>query len=292
VKEGVRYDELRERKRKAGARGRYEESIKLVAISVLAYCHADNLQQRRWRFDNGNAAGHSRCMGQFNMGQCNMGALEKREVTVGYFNKNRFSLRQVVVLLALAFSGLALLSYGAITIPNSFTPGSTISSSEMNVNFGAVKTAIDSLQNVRTGYVSVAAVAAGAQHPASTSTDIANIGGSQGRYMTAGVSDSLVAPVQLPHGATITQVTYVCYDNDATYSSNAYLVHVANTNYSIVASVSTAGQDPNNQVISSGALSIAVDNSVDAYYVLMQMYTGAGTNLIPVRFIIQYTYTL
>jgi hypothetical protein len=221
-----------------------------------------------------------------------MGALEKGEVVVGYFNKKRYSLGQAVVLLAVAFSGIALMSYGAITIPNTFTPGSTISSSQVNDNFLAIKAAIDSLQNVRTGYVSVSAVAAGAQHPASTSTDITNIGGSQGRYMTAGVSDFLVAPVQLPHGATVTQVTYVCYDNDATYNSNAYLVHVANTVYSISASVSTTGQDTNNQVVSGGALSIAVDNNVDSYYVMMQMYTAAGTNVVPVRFVIQYTYTL
>ena len=60
-------------------------------------------------------------------------------------SKKRFSLRQVIVMLAIVISGIAVISYGAVTIPNTFSSGDTISSSEVNQNFTAVKTAIDSM---------------------------------------------------------------------------------------------------------------------------------------------------
>ncbi|HTG01929.1 MAG TPA: hypothetical protein VK654_15215 [Nitrospirota bacterium] len=57
---------------------------------------------------------------------------------MGYFNKKRFSLKQVVVMLTITFAGIAVLSSAAVTIPHVFSPGNTISSSEMNENFAAL----------------------------------------------------------------------------------------------------------------------------------------------------------
>jgi hypothetical protein len=65
---------------------------------------------------------------------------------MSYFSKNRFSLRQVVLILTIVFIGIAVLSYATVTIPNTFTSGTTISSSQVNANFAAVKEAIDPLQ--------------------------------------------------------------------------------------------------------------------------------------------------
>ncbi len=65
---------------------------------------------------------------------------------MSYFSIKRFSLRQVVILLSIVFAGIAIISYATVTIPNTFSSGSTISSSQMNANFTAVKDAIDPLQ--------------------------------------------------------------------------------------------------------------------------------------------------
>lgn len=65
---------------------------------------------------------------------------------MSYFSKNRFSLRQVVLLLTIVFIGVAVISYATVTIPNTFTSGTTISSSQMNDNFTAIKNAIEPLQ--------------------------------------------------------------------------------------------------------------------------------------------------
>jgi len=61
-----------------------------------------------------------------------------------YFSKKRFSMKQVVFLLSLVIAGIAIFAYAStVTIPNTFTSGTTISSSQMNANFTAVKTAVD-----------------------------------------------------------------------------------------------------------------------------------------------------
>lgn len=63
---------------------------------------------------------------------------------MGYFDKKRFTMGQVVGLLSIVFLGAAVIAYAStVTIPNTFTSGTTISSSEMNDNFSAVKSAVD-----------------------------------------------------------------------------------------------------------------------------------------------------
>lgn len=56
---------------------------------------------------------------------------------MGYFNQKRFTMRQVVGLLAVAFLGIAVIAY-AVTVPNTFTSGTPISSSQVNANFTAL----------------------------------------------------------------------------------------------------------------------------------------------------------
>jgi hypothetical protein len=65
---------------------------------------------------------------------------------MGYFRKKRFSLGEVVGLLAIA---LAIIGYAAsVTVPNTFSPGTTISSTEVNDNFTALKNGIDENKSV------------------------------------------------------------------------------------------------------------------------------------------------
>lgn len=65
---------------------------------------------------------------------------------MSYFNKKRFSMRQVVGLLTGVFFGITVIAYAAVNIPYSFTSGNPIRASEMNDNFTAVKNAVDALE--------------------------------------------------------------------------------------------------------------------------------------------------
>jgi hypothetical protein len=73
---------------------------------------------------------------------------------MGNFQKQRFSLGQVVIMLALVFIGIAVISYAAVTIPYTFTSGTTISSSEVNANFQALKEGMPGIQFLNIGSVS------------------------------------------------------------------------------------------------------------------------------------------
>ncbi len=60
----------------------------------------------------------------------------------------RYRIRYIL----LAITALGLLVWGAaLTIPNSFTDGDVISASEMNANFTAVKSAVDTLETQQPG---------------------------------------------------------------------------------------------------------------------------------------------
>lgn len=61
-----------------------------------------------------------------------------------HFSKKRFSLRQVIGMLTAVIVGGAALAYASsVTIPYTFTSGSTASSSEVNANFQALANAIN-----------------------------------------------------------------------------------------------------------------------------------------------------
>ena len=61
---------------------------------------------------------------------------------MSYFNKMRFTMRQVVGLLTIVFLGIAVIAYAA-SIPSTFSSGQTISSSAVNQNFQALADAIN-----------------------------------------------------------------------------------------------------------------------------------------------------
>ncbi len=68
--------------------------------------------------------------------QTNQGSL-----TMLYFRKKRFS----AGLLSVIFVWVAVSAHAQVTIPNTFTSGTTISSSQVNANFTALKNAVDPL---------------------------------------------------------------------------------------------------------------------------------------------------
>lgn len=60
-----------------------------------------------------------------------------------YLSKDRFSLRQVAGMLTLVIVGVSVLAYAAVTIPYTFTSGTTAKSSEVNANFQALADAMN-----------------------------------------------------------------------------------------------------------------------------------------------------
>jgi hypothetical protein len=117
-----------------------------------------------------------------------------------------------------------------LTIPHSFSADTPARSAEVNANFGATETAVNSKQDqlsgtncatgealqsittdgtgscvelnpTRTGYLSLPgeAFVSASGGPVSTSSD------NGGAYVAASAADTLVAPVHLPHGAVITE---------------------------------------------------------------------------------------
>lgn len=68
---------------------------------------------------------------------------------MGHFRNKRFSLGEVIGLLAAVLVGVAVIGYAAsVTVPNTFSPGTTIRSDEVNDNFTALKDGIDQNKSV------------------------------------------------------------------------------------------------------------------------------------------------
>ena len=75
---------------------------------------------------------------------------------MSYFNKKKFTMRQVVGLLTGVFLGITVIAYAAVTVPNTFTSGTTISSSQVNANFTALGNAMPAVKAVEsTNYTTV-----------------------------------------------------------------------------------------------------------------------------------------
>ncbi len=65
-----------------------------------------------------------------------------------YFSKERFSLRQVVGMLTMVIVGISVIAYATVTIPYTFTSGTTAKSSEVNANFTALANAMPGIKDV------------------------------------------------------------------------------------------------------------------------------------------------
>lgn len=63
-----------------------------------------------------------------------------------YLSNDRFSLRQVIGMLTLVIVGISVVAYAAVTIPYTFTSGTTAKSSEVNANFTALANAMPAVK--------------------------------------------------------------------------------------------------------------------------------------------------
>lgn len=95
------------------------------------------------------------------------------------------------------------------------------------------------------------------------------------------VHHTLFAPVQLPHGVTITNVTAYWYDNDEVEDIYCRLYRNLEDGFVYqLANVDSFGNPGFSSTVDTTIdFSSTVDNSLYAYYIYLQMPAGAGRNL-------------
>jgi hypothetical protein len=95
------------------------------------------------------------------------------------------------------------------------------------------------------------------------------------------VSNILTAPVLLPHGVTITNVTSYWYDNDASLNIYCRLYRDLEDGFVYqVAEVDSSGNPGFSSTVDTTIhFSDTVDNSQYSYYIFLQMPADAGLNL-------------
>jgi len=135
----------------------------------------------------------------------------------------------------------------------------------------------------QTGYVSVSAAAF---RPQEDGYDFTNSGW---RIMNInGSSDYYYAPVQLPHGATVTRMTFHWYDTSSAVG-NAYLRRSSmDATWNTMPNAITSGIGGAGSSFDDDILNATIDNSQYAYYL---HWILPGTTVHGYGVVIQYTYT-
>jgi len=116
------------------------------------------------------------------------------------------------------------------------------------------------------------------------------------RYFSGGVAGTvqeMFADVQLPNGAVVTKVDFNVLDNDATYNVSGNFVRKTlggSTIRSIQATTTTTAGATGAQDISASGLSITIDNSLYAYYLIFNTYQNTS-DLRIMGVLITYTVT-
>jgi len=102
-----------------------------------------------------------------------------------------------------------------------------------------------------------------------------------------------IAPFALPNGATITNISYVVWDNDAVIDSRAMIRRHANDfSNDTMALADSAGASASWQTAPGGAIgNPVVDNANYSYTAEVKLDGTAGTNIRAGKVIITYTYT-
>jgi hypothetical protein len=124
--------------------------------------------------------------------------------------------------------------------------------------------------DAKTSYI---AVAAGAFHPAEDGYDFRNDG--RELWNTDNYSDNYVAPVQLPHGATVTKLTFHWWDSSEDDGScSLYRIDLAGGE-SQMATAFTSGSSATPDSSEDSTINLAiVDNSQYAYYLWLHLPTS------------------
>jgi len=108
-----------------------------------------------------------------------------------------------------------------------------------------------------------------------------------GRFQTSSGGGFLFAPISLPHGATITALSFSCLCNNSAGSSAILFREdsaVASVN---ITTISATVQNLSTTTITAGTE--LVDNQNHAYLILWTTNGTAGSSIIPVNAIVTYT---
>jgi hypothetical protein len=136
------------------------------------------------------------------------------------------------------------------------------------------------------GFASVAAIV-GVVRNTAIATNQANVAGSVGRFQSSGAGgEYLVAPIALPHGATVTAFSFTCVRNNAALC-DGYLYRDDSTQLAVV---NIGAQAATVQTATTTAIaSQVVDNQNFGYWVYMAINGTAGSGITPIRATVTYT---
>jgi len=140
----------------------------------------------------------------------------------------------------------------------------------------------------QTGYVSIPATAFGPKEDGYNFLRSGNI-----RAYDA-TSRYYGAPVQLPHGATVTRMTYYFYDHVVGDDTNTTLYRSTYTTgaATAMASASSSGTPGSSSAFDDMIDHATVDNMQYGYYLWLDLSAGGhGTSLMAYGVVIEYTYT-
>jgi hypothetical protein len=203
---------------------------------------------------------------------------------------NKHQIFQTAILALLTVT----VSASEVTLPNEFVAGERARAGEVNDNFTAVKTAVDnnhdritSLEDQvkETGAVSLSVHAFG-------NFLFDNASGCEFRrsvnygFFAFGTSCSATASVALPHGATITGVACLVYDNETTPSVSLNLVRAPLASeasgiqlFTAISNASSAGAQLYNLSNATSPGDDVVDNTAYSYYMSVAFnVSGLVTN--------------
>jgi hypothetical protein len=111
-------------------------------------------------------------------------------------------------------------------------------------------------------------------------------------YNNNGSPASFVAPVSLPHGATITQFVLYYVDNDSVNDINAWIGYISleESTVNVMCSITTSGGSPDARIMVNNTITTGkvIDNQSYNYFVSILLPTGSTSQLSGVR--IDYSY--
>lgn len=165
------------------------------------------------------------------------------------------------------------------SVTDTFTTGDTLTATTLNNIKSAVNDNDTQISAMKTGFVSVSAVAA--SHNEITDTSAWSCG-SMGclRSTSARTSPiSLTIPVQLPHGASIISFSYTVYDTDPTQNTTAQLFRNID-GFVPIASASSSGSAGLETITTGVAANTIIDNSASGYYVIMSTWNNLPSGLV------------
>ena len=90
-----------------------------------------------------------------------------------HFSKKVFSMGHVVTMLLISFVGIAVFSFAAVSVPHTFTAGTTAKADEVNANFQALANALPAVKSTGNTYMADQFITStGVTSPASVSVTV------------------------------------------------------------------------------------------------------------------------